>query len=48
MPPRNSNPLPRWRGFNLLEKFTANNSSKSVTFGQKNPPFQETDFQMDF
>ena len=20
------NPLPRWRGFNLLEKFTANNT----------------------
>lgn len=39
------NPLPRWRGFNLLEKFSANNSSKSVTFGQCNPPFQELDFQ---
>ncbi len=39
------NPLPRWRGFNLLEKFTANDSSKSVTFGTRNPPFSETDFQ---
>ena len=39
------NPLPRWRGFNLLEKFTADNSSKSVSFASRNPPFQETDFQ---
>jgi endoglucanase len=39
------NALPRWRGFNLLEKFSADNSSKSVTFGSVNPPFQETDFQ---
>ncbi len=29
------NPLPRWRGFNLLEKFTA----------ETNAPFRETDFQ---
>ena len=39
------NPLPRWRGFNLLEKFSANDSSKSAAFGRHNPPFQETDFQ---
>lgn len=39
------NPLPRWRGFNLLEKFSADNSSKSVTFEQRNPRFQESDFQ---
>lgn len=39
------NPLPRWRGFNLLEKFTDDNSSKSVTHSHRNPPFQETDFQ---
>lgn len=30
--------LPRWRGFNLLEKFTAR--------GQGNPAFRETDFQI--
>ncbi len=39
------NPLPRWRGFNLLEKFSANDSSKSVTFGRPNPRFSETDFR---
>ncbi len=39
------NPLPRWRGFNLLEKFTADNSSKSTSFGSRNPPFRESDFQ---
>lgn len=39
------NPLPRWRGFNLLEKFSANDSSKSVKFGSFNPPFQATDFE---
>lgn len=30
--------LPRWRGFNLLEKFTKR--------GEGNPPFRETDFQI--
>lgn len=30
--------LPRWRGFNLLEKFTKRREG--------NPPFQETDFKM--
>lgn len=39
------NPLPRWRGFNLLEKFTAKKSSKSATVASANPPFQESDFQ---
>ena len=39
------NPLPRWRGFNLLEKFTANDSAKSITFGERNPPFAEDDFR---
>lgn len=39
------NPLPRWRGFNLLEKFSADNSSKSVRFASANPPFQESDFR---
>jgi len=39
------NALPRWRGFNLLEKFSADNSSKSIKFGSVNPPFQESDFQ---
>jgi endoglucanase len=45
MTPNSKNPLPRWRGFNLLEKFTADDSSKSVTFNRRNPTFQETDFQ---
>jgi endoglucanase len=40
-----ANPLPRWRGFNLLEKYTADESSKSLTFGQSNPPFREDDFR---
>jgi len=39
------NRLPRWRGFNLLEKFSADDSSKSVKFRSVNPPFQETDFE---
>jgi endoglucanase len=39
------NPLPRWRGFNLLEKFSADNSSKSAKFASANPRFQERDFQ---
>lgn len=39
------NPLPRWRGFNLLEKFIADTSSKSVKSASANPPFQESDFQ---
>ena len=30
--------LPRWRGFNLLEKFTK--------WGERNPPFQESDFAL--
>ncbi len=30
--------LPRWRGFNLLEKFTAR--------GEGNPPFRESDFEL--
>jgi endoglucanase len=45
MSPSVNNPLPRWRGFNLLEKFTADDSSRSVQFGRRNPPFQESDFQ---
>ena len=40
-----TNPLPRWRGFNLLEKFSADSSSKSAKLGSVNPSFQETDFQ---
>ena len=30
--------LPRWRGFNLLEKFVAR--------GEGNPPFRESDFEL--
>ena len=45
MTPLPKNSLPRWRGFNLLELFTADDSSKSVKFGRRNPPFQESDFQ---
>lgn len=39
------NPLPRWRGFNLLEKFEAKEPSKSTSFYVRNPSFQELDFQ---
>jgi endoglucanase len=39
------NKLPRWRGFNLLEKFTADDASKSGKFGRINHPFEKTDFQ---
>jgi endoglucanase len=45
MTPIPKNALPRWRGFNLLEKFSADDSSKSIMFDRRNPPFQETDFQ---
>lgn len=37
--------LPRWRGFNLLEKFTHNNSSKTFTSAKSNPAFNEADFE---
>lgn len=37
-PGPSSRHLPRWRGFNLLEKFTARNGG--------NPPFREADFAM--
>jgi len=40
-----ANPLPRWRGFNLLEKFTADDRSGSVRFGCRNPPFRDEDFR---
>ncbi len=39
------NPLPRWRGFNLLEKFSTNKTSKIGKINSPNPHFQETDFQ---
>ncbi len=39
------NPLPRWRGFNLLEKFSAHAPSKSAPNSHVNAPFSETDFQ---
>ncbi len=38
------NALPRWRGFNLLEKFSAEDAVESGS-GRRNPPFRETDFQ---
>ena len=43
--PASANRLPRWRGFNLLEKFTADNSSKSITFEEANPRYREDDFR---
>ncbi len=42
MPSRN--PLPRWRGFNLLEKFSAADPSKSAPNNNRNAPFSEDDF----
>jgi len=38
MKPASASRLPRWRGFNLLEKFTYNKSG--------NPPFRERDFAL--
>ena len=43
--PIRGNALPRWRGFNLLEMFSAAAFSKNILSGRRNPPFQETDFQ---
>ncbi len=40
-----SNPLPRWRGFNLLEKFVAKPSPQAAAGGSSNPPFSEKDFE---
>lgn len=37
LPAPNASRLPRWRGFNLLEKFTRRSDG--------NPPFRETDFE---
>jgi len=39
------NSLPRWRGFNLLEKFSADAGAKDVSRARRSQPFQETDFQ---
>lgn len=39
------NPIPRWRGFNLLEKFSATEPSKSAPNSNRNAPFHEEDFQ---
>lgn len=39
------NPLPRWRGFNLLEKFSAAAPSKSAPDSNRNLPFREEDFR---
>jgi endoglucanase len=40
-----SNALPRWRGFNLLEKFSAADPSKSAPDSNRNSPFKEDDFK---
>lgn len=39
-----SNPLPRWRGFNLLEKYKLKPSSRRIWFGSDNPPYRRSDF----
>ena len=39
------NILPRWRGFNLLEKFSAADAAKSGGPALNKTPFRETDFQ---
>ncbi len=39
------NALPRWRGFNFLEKFSTDTPAPRGGKGSKNPPFRETDFQ---
>lgn len=39
LPPALHAKLPRWRGFNLLEKFT-------IEWGNKNAPFREDDFKL--
>ncbi len=39
------NPLPRWRGFNLLEKFSAGQPSKTAPNSNRNAPFREEDFR---
>lgn len=41
----NTNPLPRWRGFNLLEKFSMGEPSKSAPNSNRNLKFREEDFQ---
>ena len=43
--PMAKNVLPRWRGFNLLEKFSADDLSKNGSMGRCNRPFREADFQ---
>ncbi len=45
MTPKPAKPLPRWRGFNLLEKFSARAPSKSAPNSNANAPFREADFQ---
>jgi endoglucanase len=40
-----ANPLPRWRGFNLLEKFSGHNPSQTAPNSNANAPFREEDFQ---
>lgn len=37
--------LPRWRGFNLLEKFSAKAPSQSAPDSNRNLPFREDDFR---
>jgi endoglucanase len=38
--------MPRWRGFNLLQKFRFDNAAKSVVFARPNMPFDEEDFAL--
>lgn len=49
IPDINYNTLPRWRGFNLLEKFTHNPDewlNVAPEWGYKNEPFKESDFAL--
>jgi len=45
MTPRTRNPLLRWRGFNLLEKFSAAAPSKTAPNSNRSVPFREDDFR---
>lgn len=42
---RHTNALPRWRGFNLVEKVTAFDPSQAASRSNANVPFREADFQ---
>lgn len=45
MPFAPTNPLPRWRGFNLLEKFTAKAPAPGAPLSQGALPFRADDFR---